>query len=295
MRTPAWETATGALGSFLNGATSAYMADLYAITLSGGAVLRYTDRDHACTVNGNTYAIGPAITRSRTRLAVGVQVDTLDLTIAADASITVSGIPMLPFIAGGGLDGARLTLTRAFASQPAQYGSELAWVGSLMLFGGRISEIDVSRYAAKMRVASDLELLDAMLPRNVYQPGCTATLFDGTCGVARSSYSASVTATGASDATRRTFSTGSGAAANYYALGWLVGASGANAGVGRTVKAFASGAFTVIQPWPNAVSPGDTFTAYAGCDKTLATCTSKFANAARFRGQPFIPAPETVI
>ncbi|MEI8325522.1 MAG: phage BR0599 family protein [Betaproteobacteria bacterium] len=71
--------------------------------------------------------------------------------------------------------------------------------------------------------------------------------------------------------------------------------TGANAGIGRTIKAQAGGVLTSVQPWPSAVTIGDTFTVYPGCDKTQATCSSKFSNLARFRGYPYVPAPETII
>ena len=37
------------------------------------------------------------------------------------------------------------------------------------------------------------------------------------------------------------------------------------------------------------------FTAYAGCDLSLGTCTSKFSNRIHFRGQPFIPSPVVML
>ncbi|MFQ8433709.1 phage BR0599 family protein [Amaricoccus sp. W119] len=40
---------------------------------------------------------------------------------------------------------------------------------------------------------------------------------------------------------------------------------------------------------------GDGFTLVAGCDKTAATCASKFANIANFRGFPHIPGQDTVL
>ena len=134
-----------------------------------------------------------------------------------------------------------------------------------------------------------------MVPRNVYSPGCLNTLFDATCGLAKASFSAGCTATTATDVTRTIFTTALGQAANYFALGWLVGTGGANNGVGRTVKAFASGVFTTVAPWPSPVTIGDTFTAFAGCDKKQATCNTKFSNLPRFRGQPWIPDATTVI
>jgi hypothetical protein len=45
---------------------------------------------------------------------------------------------------------------------------------------------------------------------------------------------------------------------------------------------------------PNAPCVGDAFTAAQGCDHTLATCQSKFANQARFRGFPYVPPPQIV-
>ena len=35
--------------------------------------------------------------------------------------------------------------------------------------------------------------------------------------------------------------------------------------------------------------PGDTFSVFAGCDKTFATCKAKFDNALNFRGFPHLP------
>jgi hypothetical protein len=32
-----------------------------------------------------------------------------------------------------------------------------------------------------------------------------------------------------------------------------------------------------------------------GCDRTIATCTSVFNNAAHFGGFPYIPTPETAV
>lgn len=292
MRTPLWETSAGALLAFLNSTKQAYMADLFTFTLSGGTVVRYTSADRAVTANGLTYAAGPVITRGDTSLSVGIAVDTLDLTIAADAgsAVTVNGVRLIPFIAGGGFDNSRVALDRVFSPGPGS-----AWVGGVALFSGRWADADADRYEAKVTVNSDSELLDVMIPRNVYQPGCSNTLFDGSCGLSKATLAVSATATSTTDSTGTTFSTALAQASGYFALGWAVGVTGPNAGVGRTIKLFASGAITVIQPWPSAVAVGNTFTVYPGCDKKQSTCSSKFSNLVRFRGQPYVPAPETVV
>lgn len=289
MRTASWESSAGALAAFLNSATQTYMADLFTITLSGGAVIRYTSADMAVTVNGNTFNLGPVIKRGNTKLAVGISVDSLGVTLAADATVLINSIPLLQFIAAGGFDGARLALDRAFTSAPGA-----AWIGVLPLFQGRISDTQASRYEASITVNSDSELLNVMVPRNVYQPGCGNTLFDGACGLSKAAYGVALTAISATDAPKTTFNSAAGQAAGWFALGFAVGVTGANAGVGRTIKAFSAGAITTIQPWPSAVVAGDTFAVYPGCDKTQGTCSGKFGNVARFRGHPYVPAPETI-
>lgn len=290
MRQVSWQTSTGALLALLDApGAQVYMVDLYTITLSGGTVVRYTNADTAVIVNGNTYAAGPSITRGRTKVSIGVSVDALTVNLAADTGVTINSVPLLQFVAGGGLDGGRLVLERAFAASALS-----AWVGTVVLFQGRIGDPQVNRFSADVPVKSDSELLNVMVPATIYQPGCSNTLFDSTCGLAKAAYAAAATATSASDATRRTFSTGLAQAAGYFDMGWAVGVTGPNAGVGRTVKSYSGGVINSIQPWPLAVAVGNTFTVYPGCDKTQATCLAKFSNTIRFRGYPYVPAPETV-
>jgi uncharacterized phage protein (TIGR02218 family) len=49
------------------------------------------------------------------------------------------------------------------------------------------------------------------------------------------------------------------------------------------------------QPMAFAIAPSDAFTVTAGCDKQLATCRDKFANAVNFRGFPHMPGPDYVL
>ncbi len=78
----------------------------------------------------------------------------------------------------------------------------------------------------------------------------------------------------------------------YFTQGIISFTSGANNGVSRTVQWHGRGNVAVGVPWPSAPAVGDTFTIAAGCDHTLATCTSKFGNQNNFRGFPYIPPAE---
>ena len=48
------------------------------------------------------------------------------------------------------------------------------------------------------------------------------------------------------------------------------------------------------EPAPRAIAPGMAFAISAGCDKSLATCTGRFDNLARFRGFPHMPGNDFV-
>lgn len=292
MRTPLWETSAGALAALLNSGQPLNKCDLYTLTLQSGQVLRWTGRDVAMVVNGQMWSIGPGIRRSRVKWTIGVEVDTLNLTFTTDAArpIPVGGIPLLAFVARGGLNGARVQLDRAFWGV-----GDAGPVGTLLWFSGRIADVpEVSRYQAELNVKSDLELLDVMVPREVYQAQCARTVYDSECGLSRAAFQASGAATGASTLGRTQFASNLAQAAGYFDLGTLTFTSGANTGAQRTVKSHPGGVVTLLSPLPAAVAPGDTFTVVPGCDGLQSTCSTKFNNLIRFKGQPYIPQPETV-
>lgn len=299
MRRASWESSAGALAALLNGSGSRQlvMADLYTITTPGGLTLRYTNAQSPITLNATTWTTGPLIKRGRTRLFVGVEVDTLDVTLAAAASVTVSGTPLVQFIARRGLDNGRLLLERAFAPGPGE-----AYVGTLPLFVGRVAIVrDVTRLEARLTVNADTELLDVQVPRNVYQPPCLNTLYDAACAVSRAAHTASGTASTGTDAARMYFGHSLAAAEGTYDLGVVRFTSGANTGISRTVRSYTTVAgsgvnrITLMGPLPAAVVAGDAFEISKGCDRQQSTCSTKFSNIARFRGTPYVPTPESIL
>lgn len=270
-------------------------ADLYTITLQGGGtVLRYTSHDQSVPYGGNTFAVGPLITRGKTRVAVGIAVDTLDVMITGHDTDLVNGVPIAQFMARGGFDGARVRLERVFAADWATTPA-----GTILHFAGRVADIDMDRAEAKLIINSDTELLDVMVPKNVYKPGCNNTLYDDTCGISRAAKTVGGTVSSSAVSTRSVIrcNGGGGYATGYFDLGCMTFTSGPNAGISRTLKHYIGGtpdSLEVIAPFPFTPVAGDTCNVYPGCDKTQATCNSKFSNLIRFRGQPYIPVPETV-
>ncbi|MEW6563308.1 MAG: DUF2163 domain-containing protein [Pseudomonadota bacterium] len=284
------KSASANLLAMLNGTdTSHVMADLYTLTLLGGTVLRYTNFDVDLTANGVVYAANSLkFRRDRVRWIAGLEVDTLGVTVHAGPSDLLNGVSFLAQVERGALDGASVKLERAFM-QPGSTQAE-----TIHLFSGRVADISAGRTEAQLTVKSDLELLNIMMPRNVYQAGCMWNVFDVNCTLNKAAYVQIGTVSGAANKLWMQ-SNLTAAAAGHFNLGTLKFTTGANAGITRSVRVSSGGAFTLMRPLPNAPAVGDQFLAYPGCNRTMETCKAKFNNLTNFRGFPFIPAPETAI
>jgi uncharacterized phage protein (TIGR02218 family) len=274
-----------------------FVVDLYTFTLIDGTALRYCSGDCDVTAGGHLFTTqGPRIDRkdnkAKCQWKIGVEVDTLVFDVMPQTTDMVNGLPFLAACVQGAFDGAELQLERAFM---ATYGDTS--VGTVILFAGRVAEIDLGRAVATFTINSHLELLNLQLPRNLWQPGCVNSLGDASCSVNLSSFavSGSVAAGSSASAIVTTLAQPS----NYFDQGKVAFTSGANAGLTRSVKFWAAGVpgvVALLAPFPNAPAVGDAFTIYPGCDKTLGSngC-AKFANTVRFKGYPFVPAADTAV
>jgi len=281
------------LGALLDSTRRLTVCDLVTLTLSGGTVYRWTSADRVVTIDGTTWTLGPGIGTGRLKWSAGVEVDSLSLTLMARADTLLNGLPLMPFINGGGLDGATVDVWRAFKAGPDD-----PWVGKLHRFSGKVSDIDrPNRVEAVITVRSVFELLNQQLPRNIFEAQCDRTVYDAGCALSRATYTSTATVTTAGDSLKLSFSaSGLTQSAGYFVLGAVRFVTGGNAGVLRTVRGHAAGgALTLVQPTPVAVAVGDQIQIYPGCDRSKATCVDRFNNRIRFRGTPYIPAAETVL
>jgi uncharacterized phage protein (TIGR02218 family) len=253
-------------------------------------VVRWSGADIPLVANGITYALGPAIDRGSIAEKIGFEVGTLTMTITANADDMINGTPIIPFIAGRGLDGANVRLERAFLPDWAS-----PVTGTLLRFAGRVTSIGaIGGSSVELTISSWMILLNVNMPPNLFQSACLHTVYDSGCALTADSFAATGTVSGTPNPTM--FASGLTGHNGEYAQGRVSFTSGANNGIARTVKANdGSGNFTLISPLPAPLAAGDTFTAYKGCDLTSATCASRFNNIARFKGTPFCPVPETVL
>ena len=285
--------ASAALIALLNSGEQFIMADLYTFTLAGGTtVLRYSAAPTAITANGYVFAAGPKFERSKTKVVIGTQVDELDIKIYPETTDLVGSTPFLEAAWQGQLDGALLQLERAFMGAAGSgYGDTSA--GTVILFSGRISDIDCSRTGIEMKCRSHLELLNIQMPRRLWQSSCTHVFGDAMCLFNRSSLAATFSAGGGSSTT---VIQGVPTTTTPFTQGTIIGLTGGNTGQSRTIAGFVSGgSVTVKLAFLSAVAVGDQFQLLPGCDRTLATCTNVFNNTIHFGGFPYIPTPETAV
>ncbi|HSD36079.1 MAG TPA: DUF2163 domain-containing protein [Rhodocyclaceae bacterium] len=266
-----------------------WAVDLYQITFLDGTSLRLLgDTGGLSTLwNGNTFqGGGPLLTRDAVRIARGLEADDLSMTINPKADDLLLGLPWREAIQNGALDGARISLWRAHAPMP---GAPI--VGAVLRFSGPVNDWEVED-EIRISVKSDISKLDAPLPRAVYGPGCDRTLYTPGCDVNRTAYQTNATALpGSSPAS---INTGLTAAAGYYAGGEIRWITGLNAGARRTVKRqSAAGTLALTYPLNRSVTAGDSFVIWPGCAHDTQDCGGKFNNLPHFRGEPFVPAPET--
>lgn len=295
--------ASPALIAFLNSSTEFYVADLltvipvngptFYLTSAPGDVTAVSQVDNA----SHTFFAGgegtpyPTFTRAAVKLIVGLEVDSMTITLATVAGQTLLGLPLPQQGRTGYFDGARVVLERLYM---ATWGDVSK--GTLINFWGVVGQVVSTRTGVQITVNSDLTYLQLTLPRNLWSPGCLHNVYDAGCTLNRAAFTVGGAAAGGSTAS--VILTNLAQADGYFELGAITFTSGQNAGLGpdstRTVKTFTNAGGTVIPTAPFRFAPvnGDAFSIFPGCDKLQATCTTKFANLAHFRGYPYVPAPE---
>ena len=172
------------LVTWLQTATEIRMADLYTITLKSGTALRYTTWDTNLTVLGNTFLTGsPSIQRTAIEEKLGMDVSTIEVTLQANITDLVNGVPILQAIGLGLWDGAAFRIDRLFMDSSGNQ------IGTVIRFSGFIGPVDeLSRSYVKFTANSGTDLLNMQLPQIILQPGCTNTLFDARCGLNKASF-----------------------------------------------------------------------------------------------------------
>lgn len=281
---------------YMNGTRNTwYIAELYVFWLNSGQTLLYTGHDVNLTVGGNVYQSWP-IDHGDIIEERGIKVSDTEVTVYFNPNdiITGLGVTWYKALQSGAFDNCTLSIDRLYSPIPWQYimppmSTDYVLKGRFL---GRIDVDELHLTSCQITVKSAIELLNIQLPRNLIVPSCLNTLYDSMCTLKKENYV--VNATAQVGSSKNSIVTGLTKSNGYFSQGMVLGVTGANTGVKRTIKTYAGGTANLFLPFLFAINPGDTFKFYPGCGKTIAACQA-FNNLAHFRGMPFLPTPETML
>ena len=302
---------SASLAAYLAANDTFVIADLYTFALATGEVLRYSGWTTPLAIPGTAFpagslnynalsytdfALGPRFGRSKVTTKIGVEPTELEIEIFAGAADRIGTLPFAEAARVGLFDGASVELDRFFApSAPGSAGVLDTSLGAIVWFYGRVAETDVGRSKIQIKVKSLINLLALQqMPRRLYQAACTHAFGDAMCGFDRLSLAQTIAALpGSTQSEIHTTLTPS--PATLFDQGTMIGQSGQNTGLTRTIRQMTSGVAYQLQAWLYPVAVGDTFQFLPGCDHTTAACLNTFNNLARYGGFPYIPPPETAV
>lgn len=299
MKTPIYETSTGATAALLKTRQFQWVG-LYKIVLVGGGTTYYTTGDVPLIFGGNTYQTAAQVgaifgkegSRTTIKWRIGTEVDTMQFDVIPNSG-TINGQKWLDAIQQGVFDGADVTFYHAYWPQQT-WVPLIAPTGVVVMFAGTVAPVTAGRSSANFTINSYLDKLNQQLPRVLYQAQCVNTLYDAGCTLVASSFAVASTALTGSTAgiINATITNPTG----YFDLGKITFTSGVNNGISRGIKQYihgSPGTVALTSPFPQVPAAADTFNIYPGCDKLQTTCFAKFDNLANFRGQPYIPENST--
>lgn len=294
-----------------------FLANLYKFTLQSqpGSPYYFTDSDATIIAGGNTWGTGLTISKDGFKQERGFKVQELKLTITPQgdqpsggsfSNLLFNGAPFLQAIRLALFDSALVDWYKLIMPALPVSTVQSAFPAPILWFRGVVDDAQAGRLTGNLNCSSFSTLLSMQMPRNLMQPGCAHTLGDGGCTIAVGSAPYTIAGTVAvnmnsitnNDITSTSASLINVQPTDYFSLGIIKFTSGGNNGVTRAIRRFIQNTTSVeiqfVNPPPALIAPGDTFTLQAGCDKSYATCSTRFGNTAHFKGFPFVPVPETM-
>jgi uncharacterized phage protein (TIGR02218 family) len=275
------KTLSPALQAHLDSATTT-LSWCWKIARRDGLILGFTDHDAPVGFDATVYQAASGFTAGEVQSSLGLSVDNLSVMGAlSSASLNEDDL------AAGLFDDAAIEIWRVNWAAPDQ---------RVLMRKGSLGEVRRGKTGFEAEVRGLAHLLNQPMGR-VYAHGCDAKLGDAGCTVQLAPVQASVAT--CLD-TRRFIAAGLASfASGWFSAGKLAFTSGANAGQAMEVKRHTlAGSTVAIELWQamsQPIAPGDGFTVTPGCDKQFATCKTKFANAANFRGFPYMPGDDAVL
>lgn len=237
-----------------------------------GVTIGLTAHDRDLTIDGLVHRAAPGMTPSAIERSDGLEPDTMDV----GGALSSSAIDARDLIAGR-WDGARVLVSSVDWST----GAIVAALGE-----GRIGAVEMTGDGFTAELAGATVALQRPVVEET-SAACRADLGDQRCRVSMAGRRRFARVVACDD--RMLTLDQVEPVVNGYAGGSLRWFGGENTGLSAAIAASAGATVTLRTTPPFAVMPGTLVDITEGCDKTLATCAGRFANAVNFRGEPFLP------
>jgi uncharacterized phage protein (TIGR02218 family) len=239
-----------------------------------GVTLGFTSHDRDVEVDGLLLRATPGMMPSTITESIGLDVDGLDVR----GALTADAIRHDDLLAGR-WDGARLVIFLFDWSDPGA-GFRVLAAGEL----GSVSHRDDGFEAEFRGPATRLDV--AVAPYT--SPGCRAKFCDAGCSLSAQRFTHEAVVEAASGPTI-SFATTLPAITGAFGFGKLRWLDGRNCGLWSDILSSDGLSVELVTAPSFSVSAGARVALFEGCDKTIATCASRFANAINFRGEPHLP------
>ena len=238
-----------------------------------GVALGFTSHDRDLVVDGLVYRAAPGMLPSAVSLGDGFEADGVDI----EGALTSDSIRAEDLKAGR-WDAAALTLFMVDWEQPE--GERLA------IARGELGEVAAGGNGFEAELRGPVAALERPAVEQT-SPECRAALGDKRCRVDMAPRTR-ITRVAAVPG-EATIEVAEAAPGNAYAYGALRWIGGANSGLASEILRSDGTLLTLREPPAYEPAAGDLVEIREGCDKRLATCSGRFANALNFRGEPHLP------
>lgn len=253
------------------------VANFWRVLRRDGVTLGFTTHDRDLWFDGVNHRSAPGMVPSAIRRSADFEPDSAEVqgALSHDAISAAD-------LAAGRFDGARVLIGLVDWESLERHVVYRGTIGAVSEEAGSFSATLASRKA---------ELQRDPVPRT--SPSCRADFCGPGCALspARFTHEAMLDAV---DPAGNAITLTSTAAPGGLAGGSLRWLDGPYAGTGAGIVT-ASGATLVLDvPLDQAPPSGTRALVREGCDRTLATCATRFGNAVNFRGEPFLPGNDLV-
>lgn len=252
-------------------------ATFWQVLRRDGVTLGFTSHDRDLWFDGLLHRAAPGMTPSAIRRSADIEPDSADVrgALSHDAIAAAD-------LAAGRFDGAQVRIGLVDWASGEHDTLYRGTIGDVVEEEGAFTAALVSRKA---------ELLRDPVPRT--SPACRAAFCGPGCSLPppRFTHEAIVSAF---DLTHNAVTLTVAVPPARLVGGVLRWLDGPQAGLSAGIVLAGPGGLALDRPLDPAVAAGARVTVREGCDHTLDTCATRFANAINFQGEPFLPGNDTI-